>query len=119
VARSFGSDCADSFASLRAVQSRGQTAVCPTWLKTLAELETSNPENAIVQASLGQRDLDDHRYDEAISHLQHSLRLDPLQPLVYVDLSAAQDQSGKRSEAIQSARMAVALEPFNPAFGRR
>lgn len=97
-------------------KAEGKLQFVQPWLKTLAELETSNPENAIVQASLGQRDLDDHRYDEAISHLQHSLRLDPLQPLVYVDLSAAQDQSGKRSEAIQSARMAVALEPFNPGI---
>jgi hypothetical protein len=86
------------------------------WLKTLAELETSNPENAIVQASLGHRDLDDHRYAEAISHLEHSLRLDPLQPLVYVDLSAAQDQTGNSAEAIVSARKAVALEPFNPGI---
>jgi Flp pilus assembly protein TadD len=94
----------------------GKEQFVQSWLKTLAELETSNPENAIVQASLGHRDLDDHRYAEAISHLEHSLRLDPLQPLVYVDLSAAQDQSGERTEAIVSARKAVALEPFNPGI---
>jgi Flp pilus assembly protein TadD len=98
------------------LKSEGKVQFVQPWLKTLAELETSNPENAIVQASLGHRDLDDHRYAEAISHLEHSLRLDPLQPLVYVDLSAAQDQSGERTEAIVSARKAVALEPFNPGI---
>jgi len=94
----------------------GKEQFVQSWLKTLAELETFNPENAIVQASLGHRDLDDHKYAEAISHLEHSLRLDPLQPFVYVDLSAAQDQSNKRDEAILSARKAVALAPFNPGM---
>jgi hypothetical protein len=95
------------------LKAEGKARFVQPWLKTLAELETTNPENAIVQASLGHRDLDDHAYREAISHLEHSLQLDPLQPLVYVDLSAAKDQSGKRTEAIQFARKAVALGPFN------
>ena len=45
--------------------------------------------------------------------MEHSLQLDPLQPLVEVDLSEAQEQSGKLVEAIVSARQAVALAPFN------
>ena len=98
------------------LKAEGKAQFAQPWLKTLAELETSKPENAIVQASLGHRDLDDHKYDEAISHLEHSLRLDPSQPLVYIDLSAAQDQIGKRAEAILSARKAVGLEPFNPSI---
>jgi Tetratricopeptide repeat len=97
------------------LKAEGKEQFVQPWLKTLAELETV-PENAIVQASLGHRDLDDHKYAEALSHLEHSLQLDPFQPLVYVDLSAAQDQSGKRDEAILSARKAVALEPFNPGI---
>jgi len=36
-----------------------------------------------------------------------------LQPLVYADLSASQEQIGKHAEAILSARKAVALGPFN------
>ena len=98
------------------LKAESKTQFDEPWLKTLAELETLNSENAIVQASLGHRDLDDHKYAEAVSHLEHSLRLDPLQPLVYVDLSAAQEQSGKLDEATQSARKAVALEPFNPGI---
>jgi tetratricopeptide (TPR) repeat protein len=98
------------------LKAEGKMQFVQPWLKTLAELEASNPENAIVQASAGHRDLDDHRYAEAISHLEHSLRLNPSQALVYVDLSAAQDQSGKHAEAILSARKAVALEPFNPGI---
>jgi len=98
------------------LKAEGKAQFVQPWLTTLAELEKSNPENAIVQASLGHRDLDGHKYAEAISHLEHSLRLDPSQPLVYVDLSAAQDQSGERAGAILSARMAVTLEPFNPGI---
>jgi predicted Zn-dependent protease len=98
------------------LKAEGKGQFVQPWLKTLSELETSNPESAIVQASLGHRDLDDHKFEEAISHLEHSLRLDPLQPLVLVDLAAAQDQSGKGAEAIESARKAVALEPFNPGI---
>jgi len=97
-------------------KAQGKEQFAQSWRTTLAELEKSNPENAIVQASLGHRDLEDHQYAEAISHLERSLQLDPLQALVYVDLCAAQDQSGKREEAVQSARKAVALEPFNPAI---
>ena len=83
-----------------------------SWLKTLGELETSDPENAIVQAALGHRDLGDHKLQKAIEHLQHSLKLDPLQPSVYVDLSEAQDQSGQVEEAIASAKKAVELDPY-------
>jgi Flp pilus assembly protein TadD len=98
------------------LKAEGKAQFVQPWLKTLTELETSNQENAIVQASLGHRDLEDRKYAEAVSHLEHSLRLDPLQPLVYVDLSAAQDQSGKPEEAILSARKAVELGPFNPGI---
>jgi tetratricopeptide (TPR) repeat protein len=98
------------------LKAEGKTQFVQPWLKTLAELETSNPENAVVQASLGHRDLDEHKYAKAVAHLEDSLRLDSLQPLVYVDLSATQDQSGKRDEAILSASQAVALDPFNPGI---
>jgi len=98
------------------LKAEGKQQFVQPWLSTLSGLGQSNPENALVQASLGHRDLDDHNYVEAISHLEQSLRLDPLQPFVYVDLSAAQDQSGKPDEAILSARKAVELEPFNPGI---
>ncbi|MGB6193346.1 MAG: tetratricopeptide repeat protein, partial [Terracidiphilus sp.] len=97
-------------------KAEGKEQFLEPWSKTLTELESSNPENALVQASLGHRDLEAHKYAEAVTHLERSLQLDPLQPFVYVDLSTAQDQSGKSGEAIQSARNAVALEPFNPGI---
>jgi predicted CXXCH cytochrome family protein len=83
-----------------------------SWRQSLNELETTDAENAIVQAALGHRDLEDHKPPEAIGHLQHSLRLDPVQSVVYLDLSEAEDQSGHVEEAIAAARKAVELDPF-------
>ena len=83
-----------------------------SWRESLPELETTDPENAIVQAALGHRDLEDHKLPEAIDHLQHSLRLDPVQSVVYLDLSEAEDKSGHTEEAIAAAKKAVELDPF-------
>jgi hypothetical protein len=117
--RGSGAEAPPALTRLRAyalLKAEGKEQYVQPWLKTLADLETSNPENAVVQASLGHRDLKNHRYAEAVTHLEHSLELDPLRPLVYVDLSTAEEQSGNRAAAILSARKAVALEPFNPGI---
>ncbi len=90
----------------------GRPQFAANWRTTLAELETSSPENAMVQAALGHRDLEDRRLPEAIAHLQHSLKLDAVQPTVYVDLSEAEDLSGRAEEAIANAKKAVELDPF-------
>jgi tetratricopeptide (TPR) repeat protein len=101
-----------AFAELRVSKPQFAASFTASWLKTLSELETSTSENAIVQAALGHRDLEDHKLPQAIDHLEQSLRLDPLQTNAYVDLSEAQDQSGQTEEAIASAKRAVALDPF-------
>jgi predicted CXXCH cytochrome family protein len=87
-----------------------------SWLTALTELETADPENAIVQAALGHRELEARNLASAIDHLQHSLKLNPLQSIVYVDLSEAEDQSGHVEEAIADAKKAVELEPFVAAM---
>jgi Flp pilus assembly protein TadD len=92
-----------------------------SWRKTLAELEASNPENAIVQAALGKRDLADEKFAQAIAHFERSLRLDPAQPEVYMQLAQAQEkiaQSGQNEQAIANTRKAVELAPFVPGFQR-
>lgn len=82
------------------------------WLTTLSELETADPQDAIVQAALGHRDLDDHKFSEAITHLQHSLKINPSQTNTIVDLSEAYFQSGDAEESIVAAKRAVELDPF-------
>jgi predicted CXXCH cytochrome family protein len=87
-----------------------------SWLKALAELETSLPDdaagNALVQAALGHRELEAHNFAAAIDHLRQSLKFDPIHSMVYVDLSEAEDQSGHIEEAIADAKKAVELDPF-------
>ena len=99
-----------------AILKAGKPQFEASWRKALGELETSDPEDAIVQASLGHRDLEDHKLPEAIAHLQHALRLNALQATVYVDLSGAQDQSGQLEDAIASAKKAVELDPYVPVM---
>jgi tetratricopeptide repeat protein len=87
-----------------------------SWLRMVNEQEGANPENPIVQAALGHRDLEAHKLPAAIAHLQHALQLDPAQTEAYVDLSEAYDQSGQAEEAIVAARKAVTLDPFVAAL---
>jgi len=87
-----------------------------SWLKTLAELETSTPNNALVQTALGHRELQAHNLPQAITHLKQALQLDPTQTEAYVDLSEALDQSGQPEEAITAQKQAIALDPFVPAL---
>jgi tetratricopeptide (TPR) repeat protein len=84
-----------------------------SYLRTLHELEATAPENAIVQAALGHQALAAGQLEEAAQHLRESLKLDPMQPVVYGDLSAIADQKGQTAEALALAQKAVALDPFN------
>lgn len=95
-----------------ALLKRSEPRFDASWLQTLAGLETSRTENSIVQASLGHRDLEAHKLSEAIDHLQHAIRLNPMETDAYIDLSEAQDQSGQVEEAIATAKKAVELDPY-------
>lgn len=95
-----------------ALVERGEPKFHASWLRTLAGLETSLPENAIVQAALGHRDLAEHKLPEAIDHLQHAIRLNPMETDAYIALSEAQDESGQTEAAIASAKKAVDLNPY-------
>jgi hypothetical protein len=84
-----------------------------SYRKTLSELETSEPENAVVQAALGHQALAAGQWNEAEIRLHEAVKLDPAQPVVYEDLSAVADQKGDAAEAVALARKAVLLDPFN------
>ncbi|HEX4320870.1 MAG TPA: hypothetical protein VHZ52_08210 [Acidobacteriaceae bacterium] len=88
-------------------------AYVASYQKKLRELETSEPDNAIVQAALGHQALAAGQLDEAAQHLQDSLQLDPAQPAAYVDLSSIADQKGNAAQAVYLAQKAVMLDPFN------
>jgi hypothetical protein len=84
-----------------------------SYLRTLDLLEKTSPENAIVQAALGQKELANGRLDEAAGHFNESLRLDPLQPVIYASLASIAEKRGQRAEAVALAKKAVALDPYN------
>jgi len=88
-------------------------AYAASYLKLLNELEKTDPNTAQVQANLGHQALTSGKLDEAEEHLRESLRIDPAQPTVYVDLSNVADQRGHAAEAVSLAQKAVTLDPFS------
>jgi Tetratricopeptide repeat len=89
------------------------------YLVLLAELEHSQPENALVQASLGRKALLDGRASEAAVHLRHALTTGLPQATTYADLAEAQVNLGQENEAILSLKRAVELDPFNAVFQKK
>jgi Cytochrome c554 and c-prime len=86
------------------------------WRKLLGELEVSSPQEAIVQAAAGHRDLRDGKLPEAIAHLSEALRLDPSLTETWSYLSEAQFQADQAEPAVVSAKRAVELAPYAPAL---
>jgi hypothetical protein len=89
------------------------------YLALLQELEHSQPENALVQASLGRRALLDDKASEAAVHLRHALKIGPPQATTYADLAEAQVKLGQENQAITSLEKAVELDPFNAVFQKK
>jgi hypothetical protein len=84
-----------------------------SWLETLSGLERSELNNDLVQTALGHKALTEGRLDDALEHLQNSLRINPAQPAVYTDLSDIDDQKEEPEEAVAMAGKAATLDPFN------
>jgi len=93
------------------------TYVAP-YLRTLDKLQIAEPNDALVQAALGRRDLKNGKPREAANHLRHALSLGPLQAVVYADLSEALDKLGQKEQALAMLRKAIQQDPFNPMFQR-
>ncbi len=79
----------------------------------------SQPENALVQASLGRRALLDDKASEAAVHLRRAVKIGPPQATTYADLAEAQIKLGQENEAILSLEKAVELDPFNAVFQKK
>jgi predicted CXXCH cytochrome family protein len=84
------------------------------YLKVLAQLESSQPQNALVQASIGRRELKNGNFQAAVEHLQLALKLDPSQASTYADLSEAMAKLGQAEESLPFLEKAVSLDEFNP-----
>src|SRR5258707_13033287 len=86
------------------------------YLAILAELERLEPENALVQASLGRKALLEGNASEATVHLSRALKLGAPQATTYADLAEAQEKFGQNSEAIATLEKAVDLDQSNAVF---
>ena len=89
------------------------------YLAILAELEHSEPENALAQASLGRKALFEGNASDAAVHLSRALKFGPSQATTYADLAEAQVKLGQNNEAIASLEKAVELDPFNAVFQKK
>jgi hypothetical protein len=86
------------------------------YLKKLAELESSDPQNAVVQFDLGARSLEAAEPRAAAEHLERAIHLDPGNAAAYAYLAEALAQQGRTDEALDAAEKAAALDPFKPLY---
>jgi tetratricopeptide (TPR) repeat protein len=89
------------------------------YLKVLDQLSQMEPDDGLVQAALGSRDLKEGRFSEAVDHFQHSLEIGPRQATVYGDLSAALEKLGRSDEALSAQKKAIEQDPYNPVVQKR
>ena len=82
----------------------------------LSELERTEPNNAIVQAALGHRDLHAGNLTEAVTHLQKALDLGHPQASTYSDLADALTKMERPAEAVPALQAAIRIEPYNPTL---
>ena len=86
------------------------------YLKVLDDLSRTQPESALVQASLGRRELKAGSYQSAVDHLKHALQIGPPQASTYVDLSEALAKLGQSDESLPLLEKAIALDPYDPVM---
>lgn len=86
------------------------------YLKVLDELEQKQPENSMVQAALGRRELKKGDFQSAADHLQHALKLGSHQASTYADLSDAMMQLNQTEESVPLLEKAISMDPFNPVM---
>jgi hypothetical protein len=89
------------------------------YLKVLDQLSQRDPDNALVQAALGRKDLKSGDFLQAADHLQHSLQIDPAQPAVAGDMADVLQKLGRTEEAAALLREAIDQDPFNPVLQKK
>lgn len=110
---------ADALPQLTLLQAYGELGannpqyVAP-YLETLARLEKSDPDNALVQAAVGRRELKSGNFTPAAEHLQRAFELAPTQATTCADLADALIHLDRKNEAVTWLDKSIQLDPFNP-----
>lgn len=84
------------------------------YLRVLAQLERTQPNDPLVQAALGRRDLKRGEYPGAIDHLKRALEGRPPEETTYSDLADALTHIGQADAALPLIQKAIEINPFNP-----
>ena len=87
------------------------------YLALLDELAKSAPENGLVQAALGARDLRQSSPDSnaaATTHLRKALDLGFSSGSVYADLAEALARAGRLEDAVAVLKQGIEMEPYAP-----
>jgi hypothetical protein len=113
----------DRPAPLTLLQAYGELAATKSqyvarYLDLLSQLEKTQPDNAMVEAAVGRRDLKAGNFTSAAKHLQHTTELASPSATTCADLADALAQLGRREEAVSWLQKSIGLDPFNP-FAQR
>ena len=84
------------------------------YLKVLSRLEKTQPDEPIVQAALGRRDLKNGDFQAAASHLRRALESGPPAATTYADLADAVAHLGQTDETLGLLEKSIDLDPYNP-----
>ena len=84
------------------------------YFNTLDRLQQAQPDDPLVQASLGRKELQSGNYQAAADHLRRSLEKDTTTATTYADLASALAHLGDTEQPIPLLEKSVALDPFNP-----
>lgn len=84
------------------------------YLRILGQLEQTQPNDPLVQAALGRRDLKKGDFASAVGHLRLAAKNHPAVATTYTDLADALSHLGQAEEALPLIEQAIQLDPFNP-----
>jgi hypothetical protein len=84
------------------------------YLQVLGKLEQTQPENPLVQAALGRKELQSGNFQAAADHLRRALQAGPPVATTCADLANALAHLGQTEQAIPLLNQSIALDPFNP-----
>jgi tetratricopeptide (TPR) repeat protein len=84
------------------------------YLHVLGKLEQTQPDNPLVQAALGRRELQSGNFQAAADHLRRALLAGPPVATTCADLANALAHLGQTEQAIPLLNQSIALDPFNP-----
>jgi hypothetical protein len=85
----------------------------------LQDLERTDESNPLVQAALGNRELHNGRYSEAVEHLQRALNGSMAKTILYTDLAEALLKLDRTKEAVVALQRATELDPFNAGLRKQ